>query len=188
LPASAHPRQPPSKLSCVHQSPRPSSLPPGVEAAERTRKGYTPSRATTSATGRSGTTQIGSKRAFPIKLKNGLTSTRVQTDLRRQRSIRLHAQCNPIFMSMGGQKAHGNSKPPLATARGVFGVIADSAGLRRVFARKSPPNAPPFLFLARTTGERICSAQPWERCCKAENHFAHARPSAPRPASISFTV
>src|SRR5258707_8772984 len=44
-------------------------------------KGYTPSRATTSATGRSGATQIGSKRAFPIKLKNGLTSSRVQTDL-----------------------------------------------------------------------------------------------------------
>src|SRR6266581_9402100 len=38
LPASSHPRQPPSTLSCVRQSPRPSSLPPGVEAAERTRK------------------------------------------------------------------------------------------------------------------------------------------------------
>src|SRR5579864_371356 len=34
-------------------------------------------RATTSATGRSGATQIGSKRAFLIKLKNGLTSSRV---------------------------------------------------------------------------------------------------------------
>src|SRR6266576_2991381 len=74
-------------------------------------KGYTPSRATASATGRSGATQIGSKRAFLIKLKNGLTSSRVQTDLRRPRSISLHAQCNPIFMSMGGPKAHGNSKP-----------------------------------------------------------------------------
>src|ERR1035438_379131 len=37
LPAHLHPRQLPSKLSCVRQSPRSSSLPPGVEAAERTR-------------------------------------------------------------------------------------------------------------------------------------------------------
>jgi hypothetical protein len=28
----------------------------------------------------------------------------------------------------------------------------------------------------------------WERGCIAENHFAQARPSAPRPASISFTL
>jgi hypothetical protein len=68
-------------------------------------KGYTPSRATTTATGRSGATQIGSKRAFPIKLKNGLTSSRVQTDPRRPRSISVHAQLNPIFMSMGGLQA-----------------------------------------------------------------------------------
>ena len=39
--------------------------------------GYTPSRATTLPTWRGGATQIGSKRAFPIKLKNGLTSSRV---------------------------------------------------------------------------------------------------------------
>jgi uncharacterized protein with GYD domain len=38
LPAYSHPRQLPSELSCVRQSPRPSSLPPSVEAAERTRK------------------------------------------------------------------------------------------------------------------------------------------------------
>jgi hypothetical protein len=31
---------------------------------------------TSPATGWSGATQIGSKRAFPIKLKNGLTSSR----------------------------------------------------------------------------------------------------------------
>ena len=30
--------------------------------------------------------------------------------------------------------------------------------------------------------------QLWERCCIAENHFAQARPSAPRPAWISFTL
>jgi hypothetical protein len=36
-------------------------------------KDYTPSRATSPASGRSGATQIGSKRAFLIKLKNGLT-------------------------------------------------------------------------------------------------------------------
>jgi hypothetical protein len=41
------------------------------------KKGYTPSRATTLPTRLGGATQIGSKRAFPIKLKNGLTSSRV---------------------------------------------------------------------------------------------------------------
>jgi hypothetical protein len=46
LPAYSHPRPLPSKLSRVRQSPPPSSLPPSVEAAECTRKGYTPSRAT----------------------------------------------------------------------------------------------------------------------------------------------
>jgi hypothetical protein len=49
-PAHTHRRSPPSALSCVRQFPRSSSLPPGVEAAERTRKGYTPSRATTRTT------------------------------------------------------------------------------------------------------------------------------------------
>jgi hypothetical protein len=73
-------------------------------------KGYTPSRATNPPSRRDGATQIGSKRAFPIKLKNGLTSSRVQTDLRRPRSISVHAQLNPIFMSMGGPQAHANSK------------------------------------------------------------------------------
>jgi hypothetical protein len=69
----------PSAPSYVRQSPPSASLPPGVEAAERTRKGYTPSPATTLPTRSSGATQIGSKRAFRIKLKNGLTSSRVQT-------------------------------------------------------------------------------------------------------------
>ncbi len=69
-------------------------------------QGYTPSRATTPVPARSGATQIGSKRAFPIKLKNGFTSSTVQTDLRRPRSISVHAQLNPIFMSMGGPQAH----------------------------------------------------------------------------------
>jgi len=32
------------------------------------------------------------------------------------------------------------------------------------------------------------SARPWGRCCRAEYHFAQARPSASRPASISFTL
>jgi hypothetical protein len=36
------------------------------------------------------------------KLKNSLTSSRVKTDLRRPRSISVHAPLNPIFMSMGG--------------------------------------------------------------------------------------
>ena len=49
-------------------------------------KGYTPSRATTCLTPTGGATQIGSKRAFPIKLIDGLTSSRVKTDLRRPRS------------------------------------------------------------------------------------------------------
>jgi len=40
-------------------------------------KGYTPSRATIPPTGRGGATQIGSNRAFLIKLKNGLASSRV---------------------------------------------------------------------------------------------------------------
>ena len=62
-------------------------------------KDYTPSRATTSATRRRGATQIGSKRAFPIKLKNGLTGSRVQTDLRRPRAISLHAQCNHFHVN-----------------------------------------------------------------------------------------
>src|SRR5215469_687838 len=39
--------------------------------------GYTPSLTTTLPTRRDGATQIGSKRAFPIKLTNGLTSSRV---------------------------------------------------------------------------------------------------------------
>ncbi len=65
-------------------------------------QGYTPSRATTPVPAWSGATQIGSKRAFPIKLKNGFTSSTVQTDPRRPRSISVHAQLNPIFMSMGG--------------------------------------------------------------------------------------
>jgi len=87
-------------------------------------KGYTPSRATSPATGRSGATQIGSKRAFPIKLKNGLTSSRVQTDLRRPRSLSLHAQLNPIFISIGGPQAHGNSKmPPPTVPIRYFGKI-----------------------------------------------------------------
>src|SRR5215831_2785918 len=38
LPAHLYPPPLPSKLSCVRRSPRSSSLPPGVEAAERTRK------------------------------------------------------------------------------------------------------------------------------------------------------
>jgi hypothetical protein len=40
-------------------------------------KGYTPSRATTPPIRRGGATQIGSTRAFPIKLRNGLASSRV---------------------------------------------------------------------------------------------------------------
>ena len=44
-----------------------------------------------------GATQIGSKRAFRIKLRNGLTSSRVYTDLRRPRSISVHAQTRPDF-------------------------------------------------------------------------------------------
>jgi len=111
LPAHSHPRQRPSRLSCVCQSPQPSSLPPGVEAAERTRKRLHTVTCYHPRPGRSGATQIGSKRAFPIKLKNGLTSSRVQTDLRRPRSISVHAQLNPIFMAIGGPQAHENSKP-----------------------------------------------------------------------------
>jgi hypothetical protein len=43
-------------------------------------KGYTPSRATTGPSSRmDGATQIGSKRTFQIKLRHGLTSSRVQT-------------------------------------------------------------------------------------------------------------
>ena len=38
-----------------------------------------PSRATTLPASRGGATQIGSKRTFQIKLRNGLTSSRVQT-------------------------------------------------------------------------------------------------------------
>jgi hypothetical protein len=44
-----------------------------------------------------GATQIGSKRAFRIKLRNGLTSSRVYTDLRRPRSISVQAQTRPDF-------------------------------------------------------------------------------------------
>jgi hypothetical protein len=42
-------------------------------------KGYTPSRATTLPTRMGGATQIGSKRKFQIKLRHGLTSSRVLT-------------------------------------------------------------------------------------------------------------
>jgi hypothetical protein len=60
LAAQSRRRSRPSTLSCVRQFPRSSSLPPGVEAAERTPKGYTPSRATTWLTPLGGATQIGS--------------------------------------------------------------------------------------------------------------------------------
>jgi hypothetical protein len=112
LPAHSHPRQRPSRLCCVRQSPQPSSIPPGAQAAERTRKRLHTVTCYHPRPGRSGATQIGLKRAFPIKLKNGLTSSRVQTDLRPPRSISVHAQLNPIFMSIGGPQAHENSKPP----------------------------------------------------------------------------
>ena len=59
-------------------------------------KDYTPSRATT-PTRRSGATQIGSKRAFLIKLKSGLTSSRVQTNFRRPGSVSVHAPTQPHF-------------------------------------------------------------------------------------------
>jgi len=75
-------------------------------------KGYTPSRATTLPIRRGGATQIGSKRAFPIKLKNGLTSSRVQTDLRRPRPMSVQHRLNPIFMSMGGPQANVKLKIP----------------------------------------------------------------------------
>ena len=45
----------------------------------RAQRRYTPSRPTPLPAGTGGATQIGSKRAFQIKLKNGLTSSRVTT-------------------------------------------------------------------------------------------------------------
>ena len=50
-------------------------------------KTYAPLRATTLPARRSGATTIGSKRALRIKLRHGLASSRVQTDLRRPRFL-----------------------------------------------------------------------------------------------------
>jgi hypothetical protein len=48
-----------------------------AEAAERTRKKLHTVTCYQPATSQDGATQIGSKRAFPVKLKNGLTGSRV---------------------------------------------------------------------------------------------------------------
>lgn len=45
-----------------------------------------------------------------IKLKNGLTSSRVQRDLRRPRSTSVHAQTRRDFPVDGWAEAHANSK------------------------------------------------------------------------------
>src|SRR5271166_1985723 len=57
-----------------------------------------------------GATQIGSKRAFQIKLGYGLTSSRASTTFAVTRAgLILHPPTRPIFIPMGGPQAHVNS-------------------------------------------------------------------------------
>src|SRR5262249_38971218 len=77
LPVHWNPPPPPSKLSCVRQSLRSSSLPPDVEAAERTCTSFHAVTCYHLPSRRSGAHRLVSKRAFPIKLRNCLTLSRV---------------------------------------------------------------------------------------------------------------
>jgi hypothetical protein len=87
-------------------------------------KGYTPSTATTPVPGRSGATQIRSKRAFPIKLKTGLTSSRMRTDLRRPRFISVQAQLNTFSCQCVGPRPMRNSKPESGLSGLRFNFLA----------------------------------------------------------------
>jgi hypothetical protein len=66
-------------LSCVRQSLPSSSLPPGVEAAERAKQNLRSLTCYHPPASMSGATKSGSKRAFQIKLRHGLALSRVQT-------------------------------------------------------------------------------------------------------------
>src|SRR5208282_514544 len=74
-PAYSHRSLPPSALSCVRQFPRScrTSLPPGVEAAEHALTDIKHRHVLPPSCRNGGATQIGSKRTFQIKLRDGLT-------------------------------------------------------------------------------------------------------------------
>ena len=80
-------------------------LPPGVEAAERARKRLHTVTCYHPSARMGGATQIGSKRTFPTKLINGLTSSRVQT-IFAVHAIDRTRRLDLIFMSIGGPQAH----------------------------------------------------------------------------------
>src|SRR6266536_3567903 len=96
LPAHSHPRQLPSKLSCVRQSPRPSSLPPSVEAAERTRK------------------KVTHRHVLPLLLLAGVARHRLVQNARSRsnsKTASLHPECKLTFAVHAPSAYTHNSTP-----------------------------------------------------------------------------
>src|SRR5215471_20683596 len=79
----------------------------GVEAVERAQTGITHRHVLPPfPPGTGGATQIGPKRAFQVKLGNGLTSSRVATTFTVHAGLIVHRRLSLIFMAMGAPQAH----------------------------------------------------------------------------------